>query len=55
MRSQGAEGEGPGEFESLDYVGLIGADTLVVYDGLELPRFRGRVNTEVFILSPHVG
>lgn len=33
MRSQGTEGEGPGEFESLDYVGLIGADTLIVYDG----------------------
>ena len=32
LRAQGGEGEGPGEFESFDYLGLLGADTLVVYD-----------------------
>lgn len=32
LRAMGGEGEGPGEFLSLDYLGLRGADTVVVYD-----------------------
>lgn len=33
LQSAGGEGEGPGEFRSIDYFGLLGTDTLVVYDG----------------------
>jgi len=32
-QSAGHQGEGPGEFQRVDYLGLLGADTLVVYDG----------------------
>jgi len=30
--STGGDGEGPGEFRSIDYVGLIGDDTILAYD-----------------------
>lgn len=32
LHAVGREGEGPGEYRSLDYIGLLG-DTIVVYDG----------------------
>ena len=48
--SKGGDGEGPGEFRSIDYLGLIGYDTILAYD-MNLKRLSLFDGTGEFLVS----